>query len=1119
MKRKTLIRCVLCLLVLLIAELSVIGFSEAKYAKSYNVTSDLSVTINATKYTLTMDANGGAFEDASVTKTIKVTYKDTYKGLPAPVREGYSFDGWYTEKNGGTEIKSGDTVEITQNTTVYARWKANTYEIEYNSNGGTGSMADTTATYGQNVTLRANTYSRTGYTFNGWNTKADGTGTAYADKATVKDLTASTSVTLYAQWKANTYTVNLYSNLLQGMDNTSSAVTAEAITYSISNGAVTATGINRDTDCYGFTSGRVWLETGKTYRFSTTHTGTYVTDVELFFMYNGSYAQLNGQNTWVHMSAPSYNFSVIATGEYWMRMDINKKGQTHTLSNINIAESKGSIGVTYGNTYSALPTLSRTGYTFLGWKDKDGNSYTTSTAVSKTSDHDLYAQWQAHKYTVKFNANNGSGSMPNQAFTYGMAQTLSANTFTRSGYTFGGWNTKADGTGTAYTNTASVKDLTSQNGATVTLYAQWVARPYTIKFYANGGSGTMPDQVAEFDKVITLSKNQFTRAGYTFLGWAKSAGATTHEYIDQQDVVNLAQSGTVNLYAIWAEKTYTVTFDYNGGSGSPQSTLVVYNKPYGTLPTYPRRDGYLFNGWYTAASGGTRVYPTTTVTQQANHTLYAHWIESPANTVISDLVVKNNPDDDNNGIVDDIYMNFTCGGFYEKFNIPIVGLKVGKTYKLTYSASNDGTFGSDEIGYGQGRYASGIVNASNLTVGNIKTAVATDAIATWNDRPKGKAWLNGPHNNRTIIFTATDTTMYWAWEFGIIQDHERNNFNISDIRLEEYNVPASIPKMEFKNITIYGNEGTEIIRQLNSPYSTNISFKGAGMAEKLFYPITGLTVGVKYTITFQHTFYGKFNYGLNYGCGIASTEPDNNPEVWSLEAVSNSWLSNRIIFNPDGNGSKTGYTTSNTLTFTATEPTAYWIWYTGGCQDGNEHIIDVNITNFTGGSTVFYDRINGSWTTLQWMPDVTETNEIELIWDGIDDTNMDIWYPVDEQHPIAGDSYELAFEPAEGCAMAETITVTIDDIAYVVYTDGRINDGETAPVYDPVRNVLVIPTELLTPETGMVSITASAVEIVDELEETESIEDAENSADTADDENAEAGKADETTYGEINMED
>jgi len=175
---------------------------------------------------------------------------------------------------------------------------------------------------------------------------------------------------------------------------------------------------------------------------------------------------------------------------------------------------------------------------------------------------------------------------------------------------------------------------------------------------------------------------------------------------------------------------------------------------------------------------------------------------------------------------------------------------------------------------------------------------------------------------------------------------------------------------------------------------------------------------------------------------------------------------------------QSGAIQSVTLTFNANSDTAYWVWNLTDTEDLRYCTVDVNITNFTGDGTSYAIYSDISVATLEWMPDVIKANDIDFLWDGIDDTNMDIWYPVDEQYPMAGDDYEMAFEPSEGYVMSETITVMIDGVEYIVYTDGSGYEDEIAPNYDPESNILKIPGELLTEETQTVAIVASAVEVV-----------------------------------------
>ena len=164
---------------------------------------DLNCIINfePKKYTVTLDSNGGT--PANYTR--EVTYKEKYGSMPEPTRTGYSFDGWYTEKTGGSKVTSTTDVTITNNQTLYAHWNANSYTITFVGNGGTmGSTTTKNVSYGSTYgDLSGITATRTGYTFTGWYTAASGgTQVTSATKVTI-----TSNQTLYAHWKANTYTV------------------------------------------------------------------------------------------------------------------------------------------------------------------------------------------------------------------------------------------------------------------------------------------------------------------------------------------------------------------------------------------------------------------------------------------------------------------------------------------------------------------------------------------------------------------------------------------------------------------------------------------------------------------------------------------------------------------------------------------------------------------------------------------------------------------------------------------------------------------------------------------------------------------------------------------------
>ncbi|MBQ7355312.1 MAG: InlB B-repeat-containing protein, partial [Clostridia bacterium] len=202
--------------------------------------------------------------------------------------------------------------------------------------------------------------------------------------------------------------------------------------------------------------------------------------------------------------------------------------------------------VTFGTAYGTLPTPTRAGYTFVGWftAQSGGQQVLESTIVDKTEPHMLYAHWMAKEYTVLLNSNGGIATQPSIKVTYD-ATYGTLPTPTRTGHTFDGWYTSATG-GTKITSTTKVKIETSQ-----TIYAHWTANSYTVKFDANGGSGTMSAQTMTYGKSASLKSGGFTKENCGFLGWSTSPNALLAQYTNGQSVTNLANSGSITLYAVW----------------------------------------------------------------------------------------------------------------------------------------------------------------------------------------------------------------------------------------------------------------------------------------------------------------------------------------------------------------------------------------------------------------------------------------------------------------------------------------------------------------------------------------------------------------------------------------
>ena len=302
--------------------------------------------------------------------------------------------------------------------------------------------------------------------------------------------------------------------------------------------------------------------------------------------------------------------------------------------NENTGGSTASSSHTY-DTAKALTSngFTKTGYRFIGWSTSengsvvysDGQNVKNLTATNGGTVN-LYAQWAPITYSVAFDANGGDGgSMSPQSFTYDASQNLTKNNFTRTGHTFAGWK---DGSGASYGDEESVNNLTTTNGGTVTLYAQWTAQNLKVNFNYNGGTvvresdsqyyssnGTFLSGIPTDDE---MSKTGYT--GYTFKGWSltpNDTGAYYDSNTDWNDITVTTTNGKgscsvsdknvgnieFTLYAIWEANDYKISYELNDGSpGSSHPTTAKYDSVVNI--SNPTKVGYKFTGWTADENSG-----------------------------------------------------------------------------------------------------------------------------------------------------------------------------------------------------------------------------------------------------------------------------------------------------------------------------------------------------------------------------------------------------------------------------------------------------------------------------------------------------------------------------------
>ncbi len=630
-----------------------------------------------TYYTVSYNANGGTGTIPNALKTHDVPL--TLSNGSGFSRTGYTFSGWNTAANGsGTNYAAGESYNENESVTLYAMWTtAAIYTVSYNANGGTGTIENATKTHSVDLTLSDGSgFSRTGYIFIGWNTAANGSGTNYDPGAL---YTENEDVMLFAWWRdaspGGTSPLVHYKGDLtgsgfpdsSGRDNhgTAGGATQTTTTAKIGNTAMFIGGGNSSIDLpanhadfnrtYEAFTLSMWVNpgagddvTGGSMTWFAGKMGGSSGDRgwqigrrnasqadfrQMHFGYSedavGTWGGLNSKSIvpvdqWTH-------FAVTFAGDQFVRMYINgvldeeviNSAETPVRARINgVNNAIFQVG-NRGENHS-LSTLGHIDDFGLWDVALTGEQIQRIYSKGNMAGLDLQTALGADTYTVSYDANGGEGSIADDIKIHDEDLTLSDGSgFNRTGYILLSWNTAADGSGTNYYASG-----TYTVNADITLYAIWTTSSYTVSYDANGGEGSIADDIKIHDVDLTLSDGSgFSRTGYAFSGWNTSAdGSGTSYDAGAMYTINAGQT----FFAKWTVNTYTVSYDANGGTGSIANATKTHDVDL-TLSdgTGFSRTGNTFSGWNTSADGsGTSYDASGTYTVNADVTLYAIWTTS-----------------------------------------------------------------------------------------------------------------------------------------------------------------------------------------------------------------------------------------------------------------------------------------------------------------------------------------------------------------------------------------------------------------------------------------------------------------------------------------------------------
>lgn len=600
------------------------GYTALSWNGNYqNVTKNETVTLSYRKnaYQIAFKANGGTGSMPNE----QMKYDET-KALDMNtfIKTGYSFIGW---RNQNTNDAYSDSQKVNNLTdidggtvTLIAQWKANSYVIRYDSNGGTGTMPNQTMEYDKASPLSANEFKKEGYSFIGWKRDDKMSGKSYTNRESVINLLPDNggTTTMYAQWKANTYTVTFVDGHNGKMITTETVQHGESAKEPAKPVHEGYTATNWDTSLSNVTS-------------DTTITLNYRPN-KYTIKFNGNGADVKGTTANKLMeydkedqlTANGYS----RTGYTWLGWAESADGNGNQYSDkqrvTNLTSIDGGVVTIYAkwkiNRYTVTfidgqtnDVISReevdyesnaavpeapihTGYKLAGWSS-DGRNI--------TGDMTITASYAPISYAVAFdkNSDKASGEMANQQMKYDTWDNLHSNVFIRNGYHFIGWNTQPDNSGMTYTDGERIYNLTENDNDIVTLYAQWIENDHiaiTYKVESDDGLGdnsvsNVLDDINPITGVPTGSVAKVTEA-YEFIGWYDS----NNKLLSTDEEFMPSKPDNSN----WIDATYTAKFKrkiFDVSFIDKNGEVIKSEKiPYGssaTAPDAPSVNGYEFVGW------------------------------------------------------------------------------------------------------------------------------------------------------------------------------------------------------------------------------------------------------------------------------------------------------------------------------------------------------------------------------------------------------------------------------------------------------------------------------------------------------------------------------------------
>ncbi|EPD8845859.1 InlB B-repeat-containing protein [Listeria monocytogenes] len=549
------------------------------------------------------------------TATQPVVYQKKINEPTKPVKDGYTFIGWYDAETGGKKWDFANDLMPGKNITLYARFASKTYPMTFDNGGVT-----TTETVDYDgLAEEPTTPTKAGYTFDGWYDAE--TGGKKWDFA--QDKMPANPVTLYARFTMNNYTATFNND---GTTTTQTVDYQEVLTeptepakdgYTFDGWYDAQTGGNKwnfatnkmpanNITLYARYSVKSYTATFDKDGTTTTQTANYdslltepAAPTKDGYTFDGWYDAETGGNKWNFATnkMPAKNVTLYArftVKSYTATFD--KDGTTTTQT------------VNYDSLIQEPTAPTKDGYTFTGWYDAEtgGNKWDFAANKMPAKNVTLYARFSTNAYTATFDK---EGTTTTQAVDYDSLLT-EPTAPTKDGYTFDGWYDAE--TGGNKWNFATNK-MPAKN---MTLYARFSLKAYTATFNVEDTTTT---QAVDYEALIE-EPTAPTKEGHSFDGWYDAeTGGSKWDF-----AANKMPANDVTLYARFTVKSYTATLN-----GEEVTTQTVDYLGLLQEPTAPTKDGYTFDGWYDAETGGNKWDFATNKMPANDLSLYARFTKNP----------------------------------------------------------------------------------------------------------------------------------------------------------------------------------------------------------------------------------------------------------------------------------------------------------------------------------------------------------------------------------------------------------------------------------------------------------------------------------------------------------